>query len=147
MSQISTIKRAQKYLLRIERNEFSKKIVALFLALCYLSSRCDISTIVTSNQTRSKLMEARHPDLSSDTKCKEIWALKGIQTAARILDQNQEKFEIRQLGEELGDAKWGVAQHTSHGHMSPCGGYVEVCKNTSIWFSPLINTLHPFLEK
>ena len=95
MSQISSIKRARKYLLQIERNEFSKKIVALFLALYYLSSRCDISTIVTPNQTRSKPMEARHPDFSSDTKCKEIWALKGIQTAAWILDQNQEKYEIR----------------------------------------------------
>ena len=72
MSQISSIKRARQYLLQIERNEFSKKSVVEFLALCCLSSKHDISTTVTPNQTRSKPMDGRHPELSNDTKCKEI---------------------------------------------------------------------------
>ena len=71
MSQLHSIKRAQQYLPRIERNEFSKISVAKFPILRHFSSRHNILTIVTPNQTRSEPMETIHTNLSWNTKFEE----------------------------------------------------------------------------
>lgn len=82
---------------------FLRKVLQNFLTLHHLSSRCNISTAVTPNQTRSKPMETRYPYLSRHTKFEETKACKCLQKIARRSDQNREKNEIGKLGEEVED--------------------------------------------
>ena len=80
MSHLILVKRAWSYLLRIGRNEFSKKSAIKFPILGHLPSRHDILMIVPPKHTRSRPMETRHPNLSRDTKFEEIQAPKDLQT-------------------------------------------------------------------
>ena len=99
MSGLPLRKRAQRYLPRVERNEFFSRSVAEFSTLHHVSSRCDIFATVIPNQTRLESMETRHLEFSRYIKFEKIGAQKCLQTATWNLDQNQEKYEIGKLKE------------------------------------------------
>ena len=62
-----------------------------FLALCRLPSEPNISTTAAPNSTRSRPLETRHSELSRNINVEEKGAWKGLQKAARRLDQKMRK--------------------------------------------------------
>lgn len=82
ISNLFSIKRAQRYLLWIRRNEFSKNSTITLFTLRHLPSKHDILTIVAPNYVRSEPMETRHPKNFRDTKFEEIKAFEYLLKAA-----------------------------------------------------------------